>query len=228
MAIVLACLVLTACSGMRGALTKKDLESSKNVAVASLLGENFNGIHIGTTVFNNVVYEAPVPGWNIDGYAEELVINKLNKAGLRTASALEHDDGLYERLKQNWSFVSGFDYSEFIELAKSQGADTLILVQPIRYDNQPFHEPGYGFYERSFLSMSRSCVYSLFVVTAFSTDTGRRLGWEWGFPCESGEYELQWKESFDQYSEKEMKLLREKVENSVKENIWIALVTLGY
>lgn len=227
-AIVLASLLLTACSGMRGGLTKNELDSSKNIAVVSLLGPNFNGVHIGTTVFNNVVYEEAVPEWNIDGFAEELIISQLNQSNLRSAVALQHDPNIKERLKETWSFLNGYDYKELIESAKSQGADTLILVQPIRYDNKPFHEPGYGFYERSFLGNTQSCVYSLFIMTAFSTSNGQELGWEWGFPCETGEFEVKWKDSFDQYTKEETRLLRLKVENSVKHNVLSALRVLGY
>ncbi|WP_067867098.1 hypothetical protein [Neptuniibacter marinus] len=226
--ILLATLLLTACSGMRGGLTKNELDSSNNIAVVSLLGTNFNGIHIGTTIFSNVVYEETVPEWNIDGFTEELIISRLNQSDLRTAVVLQHDPNLKERLKKTWSFLNGYDYKELIESAKNQGADTLILVKPTRYDNKPFHEPGYGFYERSFLGNAQSCVYSLFTMTVFSTNSGQELGWEWGFPCETGEVEIKWKDSFDQYTKEETQLLRLKVENSVKQNVLSALRALGY
>lgn len=226
--IILATLLLTACSGMRGGLTKNDLESSSNIAVVALLGQDFHGIHIGTTVFSNEAYKEAVPEWNIDEFAEELITTQLNEGGSRTIAALQHDSKMGERLKATWSFMNGYDYSELLDSANKQGADTLILVQPIRYDNKPFHEPGYGFYERSIFGNSQSCVYSLFVISVFSIDSRKELGWEWGFPCEAGEFEIKWKDSFDKFTEKEIQQLRFKVENSVRQNVLSALKVLGY
>ncbi len=122
----------------------------------------------------------------------------------------------------------GYDYQEVVNLAKKQGADILILVQPVHYDNAPFHKPGYGFFERTFLGSSWRCVYSLFIVYAFSTDSGKKIGWEWGLPCLSGDKELEWKDSFDKYSEKEIQQLRRRTEESVKFNVMNALTVLGY
>lgn len=225
---LLLTLLLAACSGMRGGLSKTDLESSKKVAVVSLLGQNFHGIHVGTTVFGNTAYDTHVPEWNIDGMAEQTIISHIGRAASLSAIALQHDPDLGSRLESTRSFMQGYDYQEVINLAKKQGADTVILVQPIRYDNAPFHKPGYGFFERTFLGSSRRCVYSLFIMSAFSTESGRKVGWEWGFPCESGEAEMEWKDGFDKYSEKELQLLRRKTEESVKQNVMKALAVLGY
>lgn len=225
---LLATLLLTACSGMRGGLAKTDLESSKAVAVVSLLGQNFHGIHVGTTVFGNTAFDASVPEWNIDGIAEQTIISQLGKTASRSAIALQHDPDLETRLEKTRSFMQGYDYQDLVNLAKKQGADTLILVQQVRYDNAPFHKPGYGFFERTFLGNSQRCVYSLFIMSAFSVENGKKVGWEWGFPCESGETELEWKDSFDKYSEKEIQQLRRKTEESVKQSIMKALAVLGY
>lgn len=221
-------LTLTACAGMRGGLGKAELDSSTKVAVASMLGNTFHGIHVGTTVFGNSYYDASVPEWKIDELTEQTIAVHLARTGSRTAMPLQHDPELAVRLEKGRSFMQGYNYGEVIDLAKKQGADTLILVQPIRYDNSPAHQPGYGFFERTFLGKSRSCVYSLFIVSVFSTDSGKRLGWEWGFPCEDGETELEWKDSFDKFSNKEMQLLRRKTEKNIEQNVMKALVELGY
>lgn len=226
--VLLIMLILTACSGMRGGLAKADLEASKKVAVVSLLGRSFHGVHVGMTVFGNTAYDASVPEWNIDGMAEQTIVSHLVQTGSRSAVVLQHDADLGARLERSLSFMHGYNYQEIVDLAKTQGAETLILVQPVRYDNAPFHKPGYGFFERTFFGSSRRCVYSLFIVYAFSTNSGKKVGWEWGFPCASGETELEWKDSFDKYSEKEIQLLRRKTEEGVKQNVMKALAVLGY
>lgn len=221
-------LLLTACSGMRTGSAKATLDSSNTVAVASLLGQTFHGVHVGTTVFGNTSYEAPVPEWNIDAMTEQKVIAHLAQTASRKAIALQRDSELRSRLEKANSFFTGTDYQEVANLAKQQGADTVILIQPVRYDNAPFHKPGYGFFERTFFGASQRCIYSLFIVSVISTASGKQAGWEWGFPCEFGEKELEWKEGLDKYSEKELQLLRRKTEEAVEQNVRKALKGLGY
>ena len=165
-ALLLLEVLLTGCA-MPGKISSDKLETSKNVAVVSLLGDNFHGIHIGGTIFNNVEYEASVPEWKIDALTEQVIIEHVSKKSLRHASLLKHDAGLTERFIKSFSFLNnGFNYDEVINLAKQQGADTAILVEPTYYENMPFHKPGYGFFERSLFSSKHSCVYSLFTIHA--------------------------------------------------------------
>ncbi|MEJ1959152.1 MAG: hypothetical protein WDM70_06580 [Nitrosomonadales bacterium] len=223
-------LSLAACTGMPGKLASSDLEPGGTVAVVSLLGESFHGIHIAPTVFGNIDYEAAVPDWNIDTLTEHAILPYLTQTDFKNGIVLKHDSGLSQRLKDGWSFMhNGYDYDEIIGLAKAQGADKLILVQPVAYDNAPFYKPGYGFYERtSLLGKSNSCVYSLFLVSVFSTHTGERLGMEWKLPCNMSETELEWKDGFDKYSPNELELIRHKTEASVKEGVLGTLKLLGY
>jgi hypothetical protein len=43
--------------------TEKDFEGIHRVAIVSFLGDTFHGILIGTTVFQNKAFDAPVPEW---------------------------------------------------------------------------------------------------------------------------------------------------------------------
>ena len=92
----------------------------------------------------------------------------------------------------------------------------------------PHHKPGYGFFYRTLFSSKRSCVYSLFTVEVFSTISGKKTGWEWGFPCDSGENQLTWKDKFDKFTEDEKNLLRKKTEENIKENVTKALIGMGF
>lgn len=226
--LIFTSLCLSACTAMRTGSAQATISSSEKIAVASLLGTEFHGIHVGTMVFGNSSYEASVPQWNIDGAAEKKIIDHLSRNGSRNVVSLPHDPAMGSRLEKSHSFVQGYNYQELIDAAKQQGADTLIVVQPVRYDNAPFHAPGYGFFERSFFGSSRRCVYSLFIMSVISTKTGKKAGWEWGFPCELGETELEWKDGLDKYSDNELLLLRKKTEASVEQNVMSALKTLGY
>jgi hypothetical protein len=62
----------------------------------------------------------------------------------------------------------------------------------------------------------------------FSVASGKKTGWEWGFPICYGENYLQWKNSFEKYSEDEKTLLRKKTEENIKENVTKALSKIGF
>lgn len=219
---------LSGCA-MPGKMSNEKLEASKNIAVVSLLGETFHGIHIGGTIFNNEEYEVSLPEWSIDALAEQTTVELLSKNSSRQVSVLKHDSRLSERFVKSFSlFNNGYNYDEVINLAKQQGVDTVVLIQPTRYDNAPNHKPGYGFYERTLFSSKHSCVYSLFTAEVFSTTTGKKTGWEWGFPTCNSENYLRWENSFDKYNNDEKKLLRMKTEENIKENVTKAINSLGF
>ena len=54
------------------------------------------------------------------------------------------------------------------------------------------------------------------------------MGWEWGFPCESGEADIEWKSGFDQYPADQLQQIRRKTEESVRQNVVKTLEVLGY
>jgi hypothetical protein len=127
--IFLISMLLISCSAMRGKMPNEKLESAKKIVVVSLLGDTFHGIHIGGTVFNNEVYDAPVPEWKIDAFNEQTLIEHISKNNTRNVSVLKHDSGLGDRFEKSFSFLNdGFSYEEIINLAKQQGADTVILI----------------------------------------------------------------------------------------------------
>ena len=228
--IIATAMILAACSTMRRPVPQQELSSQKQIAVVSTLGNQFHGIHVGVTVFGNSNYEAVVSDWNIDEKTEQFLVKAINRPDSRSAFPLAHDAELGTRLEASKTFTSGFDYKEITEIAKSQGADTVLIVQGIRYENAPFYQPGYGFYSASGgLNKKTSCVYSLFTLSAYSTITGAQLGWEWGFPaCNGDAGDVPYRSAFEDFTADEKELLEKKVELSIQANLKRALEILGY
>ena len=227
--VILSAALFTACSGLPGRMSDAELKASNNVAVVSLLGDRFYFVRVGTTVFNNVNYEFHVPDWNIDSMVESVVVERLSEDGARKVSTLEHTPGISSRFRDSWSlFNNGFSYDEIFSLAKEQGYNALIAVEPTPYDNQPFHVAGYGFYERNFLGNSSRCIYTLFTINVYSIDDRSTLGWDWGFPCTGGETEIPWKAQISEYSVEELKSLRERTEENISTSVLSTLDSLGY
>jgi hypothetical protein len=192
------------------------LTSEKKVAVVSLLGDQFHGIRVGTTVFGNLEYEADVSEWNIDQFAEQLLASHFRDAHSLAVVPLNLDATERKRFARSESAFMGYDYDRIFELARAQGFDVLALVKPVKYQNAPFFKPGYGFYEKTFMGSERRCVYTLFIVDFRSVASQAEMGWEWGKPCQGGERELQWREKFGDFTESEKVLLRQRVEESLR------------
>ena len=227
-ALLLSVLLLPSCSSFMGTLSDEEISEGRNVGALSLLGSTFHGIHVGGTVFNNESYEAPVPDWEIDDFAEEFIGSQVAKFASARAAPIKHDAGLQNRFVKSLNFLQEFDYEEVLKLARAQGFDTLVLVQPTRYENAPFHEPGYGFYERTRLGGADRCVYSLFTVEVFSVSRKKRLAGQSSRPCTSGETAIPWKAAFSSFTDEERLLLRNRTEQSIRDGLAKALAELGY
>jgi hypothetical protein len=222
-----AALVLSGCAVMPENIAAPDLQTSKRVAVVSLLGTNFHMVRIGTTVFGNAAYDVPVAEWNIDGMVEQALMAHIGKNGSRTPMVLQHDPGLGARLEKSRSAYR-YNYEEALNLAKQQNADTLLVVQTRWAEDLQHYKPGYGFFERTFFGKSSRCAYSLFSVHALSVQTGKHLSnghREW--PC-SATTEIEWKETFEQYTAQEKLLLRKLTEEKINQGVTKALTTMGY
>jgi len=211
-------LMVSGCAGMRGPVSGDDRLKIKDIGVLSLLGNKFSGIYLGFTVFTNEHYTAYPVGWDIDQVAVDSVIANLSGNGKFSLQQIfiEDDqiDTLYEDLNR-----PRLDEVKTMEYARGKAIDTLVVVRRTHYDNAPYHESPFGYYER----FNRGCVYSLFIVQVFDVKTGSSLGWEWAFPCLQREETLTWKESFDLYSASEQQQIKKKVENSVREGVTNAL-----
>ncbi len=158
---------------------------------------------------------------------EQSLVTQIGKNGSRTPVVLQHDPSLGARLEKSRSAYR-YDYAEALNLARQQNADTLVLVQTQWAEDLQHYKPGYGFFERIFFGKSTRCAYSLFSVQVLSVQTGKHLAQGYRErPC-SEISEIEWKESFDQYSPQEKLLLRKLTEDKIKLGVTKALTAMGY
>jgi len=121
-----------ACAGPRGVVFDDQKANMHKLAVASALGNTFQGTYRGLTVFNNKKYEADVSAWKVDEVAVKVAIDSLKR------------EGRFEVVPVTGS-LQGKDASALIAAARAAGADTLVVVVPAEYGNLPYLPPGYGF-----------------------------------------------------------------------------------
>ena len=207
--------------GMRRPVPDESLAEIDRVGVASELTNEFHLIHIGTTIFSNVHQTGTVPSWDVDGFTKTALTTELGKSGSFEVGEIE---GTFARKSED---KYKLDYEELARAAEAQGFDTVVLVRPSGYDNAPFHEGGYGFFEKeAFFGSSIRCVYSLFVAQVIDVATQKELAWEWGLPCRDGDEDIIWKERLEDYSDEEMGDIENRLKEGIKASIEDAVIRL--
>lgn len=204
-------------------VAEEDLSKTKRVGVVSILGNTFNGVSIGTTVFNNASFSAPVPEWSIDSYAASVALgllrsNRRFESGALDRGNLSAEDARADGGKRLW------------EAAEKQGFDKVLLVRPGVSDNYIQFRPGFGLYERSMLGSSRRCIYAAYVVDVYDVATRKPIAWEWGggMPCLVGsDNGFAFKQKFDDYSTDEKQALRQRLEARITESLQYSLEKLS-
>lgn len=206
--------------GVRSSVPEKAKSSMRSFAVVSALGTSFHGTFEGTTVLTNKRYDVDVAEWGIDAEVVRAV-SQILKAGQGKEVAVITAP------------VAARPVTEAIAAAKEASADTLVLIAPSGYDNQPGFVGGFGYYKKSLMGLEANCIYSLFVVEIYDVSSGKRLAWEWGFPamrgipCYGKELNIPWREQFSDYSAAEKAALREAITQSVRTNVATGIKRLG-
>jgi hypothetical protein len=201
----------------------EDLSKIRRVGVVSILGNTFSGISIGTTVFNNSSFSAPVPDWNVDGHAASTALDLLRKNA-------RFESALVDRGSLSAAELGADGAKRLWEAAEKQGFDKVVIVRPGVSDNHLSFRPGFGLYERSMLGLSRRCVYAGYVVDVYDVATRKPIAWEWGggMPCAVGsDDKIVFKPKFDDYSADERSTLRQRLEARLSESLRYSLEKLS-
>lgn len=221
----LSSLVLAGCITL-GPVPEEELAKVKNIGVVSLLGNTLHAIHIGFTVFNNEYYSAQVEDWQIDTFTSERVVKNLEQlkysVGLVNLGSIPVEDFYINKR------FDEVDYKRLLTIADNQGYDTVVLVRRVRHDSWRFHRSGYGFYQRKVFGRGYRCLYNILVVEVHNVRAQKKLAFQWGYPCETGDEDIEWKEKFDLYSIKEKQTMKMKLEKRIEENINSAIEGLRF
>lgn len=217
-----ALLVLAGCAelGIRSGVSAQTASAMRKVAVASVLGPTFHGVLQGTTVFGNASYAEDVSAWQIDAEAVRTASEVLGRGAGRTVMPIATP-------------LPAGDVARAVSVARSMGADSLVVVKPTPFDNDRLYAAGYGYFRKSVLGIERDCIYSLFTVEVHDLASGKRVAWEWGFapmsgiPCSGQEQKIPWQPQFALYSAEQREQLREAVTQIVRTNVETGVRRLG-
>ncbi|HSS28464.1 MAG TPA: hypothetical protein VLL50_10970 [Usitatibacter sp.] len=198
-----------------------------------MLGDEFHGISIGTTVLNNTEFTAPVPEWQIDAEATRYAVEMLRENKGWESAPLDVRGVSTKMTAYNAAWLTAKKPEPPIwDAARRQGFDTLVVVRPGVSENWHFFVPSYGVFERRVLGMGWGCVYAAFIVNVYEVASEKSVAWDWGGgemgePC-AGESnrDMHVRARFDDYSAEEKADLRKRVEARVLTSLHRALARL--
>jgi len=191
-------------------VSAQDLDGIQRMAVHVRMGDTFHARFIGTTVFNNKGFDAPVPQWAMDRYVADQVAEIMKLRGRFAAESLSVADldlpSLYQ--KSGAILASKEVVATLLDRGRQQGADALLVVEMAPpSENAPFYPAGFGLMRRSAFGLTTGCAYAQFTVALFRVDSGKQIARQWAAPCANSPEKFPQKASWDQYSAEEQAAL---------------------
>ncbi|RYF66605.1 MAG: hypothetical protein EOO22_20770 [Comamonadaceae bacterium] len=226
--VIAVAFVLSGCAAVniKRPVTEEELAGTKRVAVVSMLGDTFHGVHVGLTVFQNRQFTGEVPEWEVDKFASTTAL-KLLRAGARFGSASIDRMGVTPRT------LRAEGGQRLRDAARAQGFDKLVVIVPATSSNHPFFVPGFGAFQREIFNGARRCVYAAYIVEVQDVAKGRPIAWDWGgsdasfggdAPCVTrSDSPVSVKQSFSDYSTAEKQAMRVMLEERIEASMRYAL-----
>lgn len=213
-------ILLTGCATR---LNEAQLASTRKIALVSALGTTFQGVSIGTTVFNNEFFSAEVPQWGLN----EHLLHQA-KATLQTGRRLEVE--ILEGVEAPKGPRDEEKIKAMLDAAAQRNFDKVIVFTQGRGDDAfPYLRPNFGFYERSLFGQGSRCVYAVFLASIYDVSSRTSLSSaDQGVRCWRGSSnDIQFKARFEDYSDKELATLQERTRQRVTEGIANAFDSIG-
>ncbi len=206
-------------------VAEQDLEGMKKLAVVVSLGDTMHAVFLGTTAFQNKAFDVPVAEWQINKLATDAIIETLKQRGKVAAEPLVMEEGRLDSLygKHVSGPLSRPAFKVFVDHAKAQGADAVLVLERTTSENQPFHQSGFGLFRHQMFGMVAACPYVLFRAEVDRVSDGKVLAGQFDAPCEMGQQKFEARKSWDQYSDEERKAFESALKEEIINKVNLAL-----
>jgi hypothetical protein len=213
---------------MPGPIKKEYSIGNKNIAVVSELGNNFQHVTVGTTVFTNNITKSDVKDWEINHLAAGHLVSKLNELGIK---ATEVESDFFTPRDGDSLYTISQVKDEVVKKITPLGFDSLLIIKPTRSENFPFFLPGYGRNTRYFLGEPSSCIYAMYILELYDLSSRETIGWDWvnarKGPCQfKNANDITVKDDFASYSTQEKADIRARLESWIKNSLDESLKSL--
>jgi len=207
----------------------KDIEGMQKIAVVVSLGDTLHAVFLGTTAFQNRTFDVPVADWQINKLATDSIIETMQRRGKLPAEPLVMEEGRLDSLYG--PHVSGPlsrpAFKVFVDHAKVQGADAVLVIERTTSENQPYHQSGFGLFRHQMFGLVTGCPYVLFRAEVDRVSDGKVLGGQFGAACEGGQQRFEARKSWDQYNDEERKAFETALKQEIVTKVNLALDELA-
>ncbi len=233
--LVIASLGVAGCSTT---LSDTQVNSVRHVAVISMLGNTFHGIHIGVLPGIRTGYDANVGDWHVDEDITDYLRNRLTANGFTVArldlSPKKTEDFYSKPLVSNhYIRIEGYaspepHYAELCRLAVGQGDDMLLVLGRSDDPNVFGVTPGYGLVDGHVFGRALRSVYAEFVIRAFDTQSCSQRAVAIPNPSDPKPANtLPWKDSYEAFSVDEKVQLKAAIKARIRSEIDQGLRTMN-
>jgi hypothetical protein len=211
-------------------LSESQIKNVRQIAVISMLGDTFHGVHIGQLPAAREGYAANVVDWRLDDDITEYLRGQLAANGfaaVRLDLSPKATEDFYSKplVSNHYIYIEGYaspepNYKELCQLALAQSDDMLVVAGRTYNRNSTALPPGYGFVDGHVFGFAHRNVYGLFVMRAFDTHScsQRALAITTATDRKS-ESTLPWKDSYEAYSDDERSALKAAIEAHIRNEI---------
>ena len=217
--------ILSGCAGM-GAQKVLELEDNQKILVISSMGNEFDLLSVGTTVFSNESKSIPVNGWYVDDHIEKSIseLSEKSRFDIKSQEILPLKNPPPVFMTSLWTLQIDFNgiKDHIFSFAKEKEYDLILFVNSFEDEDTIFgtnqYYSGYGLYKRTFLSSSRTVIYARVSVNLYDVNTQKKVTGTWDTisrPC--SDYISY--EKLSSLTDKQISDNEKKVKSLIKESI---------
>jgi|GEM_PF-2369681 len=179
---LLTLLFLNGCA-TQGVKTLAAIDETKSILVVSSMGDDYELMHIGTTIFTNKYKTIDVNDWHLDSAIEEkvseFVVDDRFKLSSHDLSLIKNDMDKLENGEWSGNIkFKGFDEKIF-PYALKENFDMVLFINTFQREDPVYYTglqvSGYGLYKRSLFGSKSGKYYAISSVSLYDTKTREKV-----------------------------------------------------
>lgn len=217
-ALLATVLILTGCSALKlqSPVSDESIRATSKMGVVSILGDDFKGIKLSSTRFQNEYFTGDVADWSIDKFAVSTAITQLKASHKFSISELDRRSIPFQNINRG-------AYELLLDTARNQGYDKLMILRPEVLPENRYYAPGYGLVENWVLGeVLFRCTFASFYIEIYNFEKKEITT---SMPAyfkhcnKDDKLIIPFKQSFDLYSMEERAILRAQIENRLRNSL---------
>jgi len=180
--LLLMAFLLNGCA-TQGVKTLAAIDETKKILVVSSMGNDFELMHIGVTIFSNKFKTIDVSDWRLDAVIEEKVSEfvtdeRFNLVSQDISSLKNNMEKLENSFWTGNIVFKGFD-NKIFPYALKENCDMILFVNSMEIEDPVYFTglmvDGYGLYKRSLFGKPSGKYYAISSVSLYDVETRKKI-----------------------------------------------------